>query len=53
MAAASAGAADEIHLHYLNHPDVEALALSDAEIIAVALPPCPRGRKYRLQRPPI
>ena len=34
MAAASAGAAGEIHLHYLNHPDVEALALSDAEIVA-------------------
>ncbi|HEV7578657.1 MAG TPA: ornithine cyclodeaminase family protein [Caldimonas sp.] len=26
--------AGEIHLHYLNHPDVEALALSDAEILA-------------------
>ncbi len=24
----------EIHLHYLNHPDVQALALSDAEIVA-------------------
>ena len=34
MAAASAGAAGEIHLHYLNHPDVQALALSDAEIVA-------------------
>jgi len=34
MAAASAGAAGEIHLHYLNQPDVEALALSDAEIVA-------------------
>src|SRR3954447_11092232 len=28
--------AGEIHLHYLNHPDVEALALSDAEIVAAA-----------------
>ena len=27
-------AAGEIHLHYLNHPDVQALALSDAEIVA-------------------
>ena len=26
--------AGEIHLHYLNHPDVQALALSDAEILA-------------------
>jgi ornithine cyclodeaminase len=34
MAATSAGAAGEIHLHYLNHPDVQALALSDAEIVA-------------------
>ena len=33
MATASAGAG-EIHLHYLNHPDVQALALSDAEIVA-------------------
>ena len=24
----------EIHLHYLNHPDVQALALSDTEIVA-------------------
>ena len=32
MADAGAG---EIHLHYLNHPDVQALALSDAEIVAV------------------
>src|SRR5580765_1763149 len=34
MAAPSASAAGEIHLHYLNHPDVQALALSDAEIVA-------------------
>ena len=34
MAAASAGDAGEIHLHYLNHPDVQALALSDGEILA-------------------
>jgi alanine dehydrogenase len=26
--------AAELHLHYLNHPDVQALALSDAEILA-------------------
>ena len=26
--------AGEIHLRYLNHPDVAALALSDAEILA-------------------
>ena len=26
--------AGELHLHYLNHPDVQALALSDAEIVA-------------------
>src|SRR5881394_4260111 len=26
--------AGELHLHYLNHPDVEALALSDGEIVA-------------------
>src|SRR4051794_99970 len=31
MADAGAG---ELHLHYLNHPDVQALALSDAEIVA-------------------
>ena len=31
MAEAGAG---ELHLHYLNHPDVEALALSDGEIVA-------------------
>jgi len=34
MTAPSAPAAGEIHLHYLNHPDVQALALSDAEIVA-------------------
>ena len=25
---------DEIYLHYLNHPDVQALAMTDAEIVA-------------------
>jgi alanine dehydrogenase len=34
MAPTSGSAAGEIHLHYLNHPDVQALALSDAEILA-------------------
>ena len=29
-----AQSAGEIHLRYLNHPDVEALALSEAEILA-------------------
>jgi ornithine cyclodeaminase len=29
-----AQSAGEIHLRYLNHPDIEALALSDAEILA-------------------
>ncbi len=28
------GSAGALHLHYLNHPDVQALALSDAEILA-------------------
>jgi ornithine cyclodeaminase len=34
MASTSASAAGEIHLHYLSHLDVDALALSDVEIIA-------------------
>ncbi len=34
MASPTASGAGEIHLHYLNHPDVQALALSDAEIVA-------------------
>src|SRR6476620_6385065 len=34
MAAASAGAAGEIHLHYLNHPDVQAPPLTAPEIVA-------------------
>ncbi len=34
MSAAESAGAAPIHLHYLNHADVQALAMSDAEIVA-------------------